>query len=136
MHLPTERNNLGWYEDVRSYQIISKKQAEVVLLGDSSRYPIVWDHHLENLNVVNCGIRGDHTQNVLCRVEYMYLPATVSVGLIHCGINDISSTSANAYRPHEINVILCGFKLREGHLLISIVCFFGVFLIFFYQLSS
>ena len=37
----------------------------------------------------------------------MYLPATVSVGLIHCGINDINGTSANVCRPHEIaeNVI-------------------------------
>ena len=128
MHHPTERNKLGWYGDhVWSYQIITKKQAEVVLLGDSlvanmSQYPIVWDHHLENLNVVNCGIRGDHTQNVLWQVDHN-LPATVSVGLIHCRINDINSTSTNAYRPNEIaeNVILCGFKLRERHPLMSII---------------
>ena len=99
-----------------------------MLLGDSlvanmSRYPIVWGHHLEKLNVVNCGIRGDHTQNVLWRVEHMYLPATVSVALIHCGINDINGTSANVCRPHEIaeNVILCGLKLRERHPLMSII---------------
>ena len=63
------------------------------------------------------------TQNVLWRVEHMYLPATVSVGLIHCGINDINSTSANAYGQHGIteNVILCGFKLREGHPLMAII---------------
>ena len=87
----------------------------------SKIYPIVWDHHLENLNVVNCGICGDHTQNVLWRVEHMYLPAFA--GLIHYGINDINIISANAYRPHEIaeNVILCDFKPRERHPLMSII---------------
>ena len=128
MHRPQVRKKPSWYGDhVRGYNKIIKEQAEVVLLGDSlvanlSRYPIVWDH-LDNLNFVNCGIRGDHTQNVWWRVEHMYLPATVSVGLIHCGINDINSSSANAYRPHEIaeNVILCGFKLRERHPLMSII---------------
>ena len=95
----------------------------VTLVANMSRYPIVWDHHLENLNVVNCGIRGDQTQNVLWRVEHMYLPATVSVGLIHCGITDTNSTSVNADKSHEIaeNVILCGFKLRERHPLMSII---------------
>ena len=73
-----ERKEPTWYsEHVRSYTNISKEQAEVVLLGDSlvanlCRYPVVWDH-LSNLNAVNCGIRGDHTQNVLYRVENMYL---------------------------------------------------------------
>ena len=77
MHRPEERSKLGWYGDhIRCYRNVFKKQAEVVLLGDSlvanmSRYPIVWDHHLEKLNVVNCGIRGDHTQNVLWRVEHV-----------------------------------------------------------------
>ena len=84
------------------------------MLGDSlvankSRYPIVWDQHLENLNVVNCGIRGDYIQNVLWSVEHMYLPAAVSVGLIHCGINVINST----YIPHEIAEIYVWFQ-AEG----------------------
>ena len=123
-----ERKKPTWYgEHVRSYTNISKEQAEVVLLGDSlvanlCRYPVVWDH-LSNLKAVNCGIRGDRTQNVLWRVENMYLPASVGVGLIHCGVNDINGTSAKAYRPHEIaeNIILCGFKLRERHPLMSII---------------
>ena len=65
-HHPKERFKIGWYGDhAKCYSSISKKQAEVVLLGDSlvanlSRYPIVWDHHLDTLNAVNCGIRGDH----------------------------------------------------------------------------
>ena len=117
-----------WYgEHIRSYTAISKEQAEVVLLGDSivanlARYPAVWDH-LEKKKAINCGIRGDQTQNVLWRVENMYLPATVAIGIIHCGVNDINGTAGKAYRPQEIaeNVISCGFKLRQRHPLMSII---------------
>ena len=82
MHRPQVRKKPSWYGDhVRGYNKIIKEQAEVVLLGDSlvvnlSRYPIVWDH-LDNLNSVNCGIRGDHTQNVLW-------PGRTHVSSCHC----------------------------------------------------
>ena len=53
----------------------------------------------------------------------MYLPATVAIGIIHCGVNDINGTAGKAYRPQEIaeNVISCGFKLRQRHPLMSII---------------
>ena len=118
-----------WYGlHARSYENTIAEQAKVVLLGDSlvanlARYPAVWDHHLAPLHTVNCGIGGDHTQNVLWRIEKMYLPAIVAVGVIHCGINDIKDASAHAYGPHEIaeNVILCGSKLKQRHPSISII---------------
>ena len=52
----------------------------------------------------------------------MYLPVTVSVRVIHCGIND-NEASTRADRPHEIaeNVILCGSKLKVRHPLMSII---------------
>ena len=56
------------------------------------------------------------TYKMSCGGSNICISAPLSVAWIHCGINDISSTSANAYRLHEIaqNVILCGFKLRES----------------------
>ena len=53
----------------------------------------------------------------------MRLPATVSVGVIHCGINDINGALSHTYGPREIaeNVISCGSKLRERHPLMSII---------------
>ena len=105
---PLERTKPTWYgEHVRTYRNTITKQAEVVLLGDSlvsnlSRYPNVWDHHLAPLNAINCGIRGDRKQNVMWRVDHMYLPATVSVGVIHCGINDINEASTHADRPQGL----------------------------------
>ena len=64
--------------------------------------PQVWNRHLAPPNAVNCGIRGDNTQNVMWRIEHMYLPATVSVGVIHCGINDINAASSHENVPHKI----------------------------------
>ena len=118
-----------WYgQHVKKVNKAIADQVEVVLLGDSilanlARYPAVWDRHLAPLNAANCGIRGDRTQNVLWRVEHMHLPSTVSVGLIHCGINDINGPFACAYGPHDIakNVISCGSKLQERNPLMSIV---------------
>ena len=45
----------------------------------------------------------------------MYLPATISVYMIHCGINDINAASSHGNVPHKIaeNVILCGSKLKS-----------------------
>ena len=129
MHCAKKRNNENWFgTHVARYQQAIKQQAEVVLLGDSlvanlSRFPDVWSRHLSPLNVINCGIRGDRTQNVMWPVEHMQFPATASVGIIHCGINDISGSSASAYGPHDIakNVILCGSKLQERYPLMSII---------------
>ena len=127
MHRPMPRpTKPTWYgEHARSYQNAIAEQAKVVLLGDSlvanlARYPAVWDNHLAPLHVVNCGIGGDRTQNVFWRIEKMYLPGTVAVGVIHCGINDIKDPSAHAYGPCE-NVILCGSKLKERNPSISII---------------
>ena len=125
-----ERGKAGWFgEHVRKYHNAIKKQAEVVLLGDSlvanlSRYPSVWNQHLAPLNAANCGIGGDSARNVLWRVEHMQLPATVSVGVIHCGVNDINGgASSTAYGPQEIaeNVITCGSRLQERHPMMSII---------------
>ena len=86
-------------------------------MANLARYPDVWDEHLYPLHTLNCGIGGDRTQNVLWRIENMFLPATTIVDVIHCGINDIQEPAANAYGAHEIaeNVILCSSQLKEGH---------------------
>ena len=120
MQLANERFKSTWYgEHIKKYTKCIKDQSRAILLGDSlvaniSRYPEVWKP-LERLDAVNCGIAGDKTQNVLWRVEKMRLPATVSVGVIHCGINDINGALSHTYGPREIaeNVISCGSKLRE-----------------------
>ena len=41
------------------------------------------------LGAINLGIGGDRTQNVLWRVENLYLPSTVEFLVIHCGTNNL-----------------------------------------------
>ena len=85
----------GWYASHRGHiNSITWGQAEAAFLGDSlvanlSRYSSVWDRHLGPFNVVNCGKGGDCTQHVLWRADHMYLPASVSVVVIHCGTNNL-----------------------------------------------
>ena len=45
-------------------KLLSLCRQKVILPGDSlvdslSRYPSVWDHYIQLLNAVNCGIGGD-----------------------------------------------------------------------------
>ena len=108
----------GWYAFHRGHvNGIIRWQAKVALIGDSlvanlSRYPGVWDHHLKPLNAINCGIGGGRTQHVLWRVDHMYLPASVSVVVIHCGSNNLDF---NVYQPNDIanSLVSIGSKLRE-----------------------
>ena len=108
----------GWYASHRRHiNSVIRQQAEVVLIGASlvanlSRYPSVWDRHLKPLNAVNCGIGGDCTQHALWRVDHMYLPASGSVVVIHCGSNNMDF---NVYKPIDIaqSVVSIGSKLRE-----------------------
>ena len=111
-------SKIGWYGLHRTHvNTIVRQQAKVVLLGASivrnlSRYPSVWDRHLQSFNTVNCGIGGDKTQHVLWRAENLYLPISVHVVVIHCGTNNIDH---EVYTPHDIahGVVSCGVRLRE-----------------------
>ena len=119
----------GWFgEHVRRTTKVVKEQVEVVLLGDSivdnlSRYPQVWDPLRNGHGCKNLGIGGDRTQHLLWRVERMYLPATVTVGVIHVGVNDINDSAANAYNPQAIvdTIIACGLKLRQRSPSMSVI---------------
>ena len=106
----------GWYTEhwVHVKHIIWQ-QASVVILGDSivaglARYPSVWDDHLRQLNAINCGIRGDLTQNVLWRAGYLSLPESVCVTVILCGTNNMAHD-----QPLDIaqGVISCSTRLQE-----------------------
>ena len=126
--LPCERKKLGWYgEYARSTTKAIKSQAKCVIIGDSivyhlQRFPKVWKK-LQALGTVNCGIRGDLLQNVMWRVERMRLPATTTVGIINCGINNIRGFSNSNFSSHEVarNLVSCGEKLAAHHPLMSIV---------------
>ena len=90
---PSTEINLGGTQATKiNNKKIARSQAKAVIIGDSlvanlSRYAEVWNSNLKPLNVVNCGIGGDGTENVLWRVDKMFLPASVYVGVFLCGTN-------------------------------------------------
>ena len=53
----------------------------------------------------------------------MRLPSTTSVGVIHCGINNIRGFRSSNFSPNELalDVISCGVKLSELNPQISII---------------
>ena len=132
------RSKLGWYgSHVKAKNKACNLRADVVIVGDSivhhlQRYPSAWEkiHHMhsdshdgEERKVINCGSRGDRIQNVLYRVEHMYLPDTTTVGIIQCGINDIRGGCDSNFSALKIaeGIILCGEKLEYHHPRMSII---------------
>ena len=86
----------GWYGNyARAKAKACTIQENVVIAGGSivhhlQRYPVAWEKlNTEETKVINCGSHGDRIQNVLNRVENLYLPDKTPVGIIQCGINDI-----------------------------------------------
>ena len=57
------------------------------------RYPDVWNKLFAPLSAINLGIGGDRTKNVLWRMEDMELPPTVEYLFIHCGTNNLCTSS-------------------------------------------
>ena len=99
-HFPKSRCKLDcWFGDWwyslhrRQVEKIINNQAEAIILGDSlvaglSRYPDIWDLFKPH-NVINCGIKGDRIENVLWRVDHLYLPDSVKCAIISCGTNNM-----------------------------------------------
>ena len=97
-----------------------------IIIGDSiaaglSCYSNVWQTFFKEL--LNLGIGGDCTQNILWRVEHLPISSHLKYVIIHWGTNSVSKVS-----PSEIeNSILCVtllFKKRNPCLKIIITAIF------------
>ncbi|MEC1788780.1 GDSL-type esterase/lipase family protein [Schinkia azotoformans] len=75
------------------FDIYPTKQANVVMLGDSITQAVDWRELLNRNDVVNRGIRGDITEGMLNRLQYIYKLKPKMVFLMG-GINDIKSNEA------------------------------------------
>lgn len=72
---------------------------QTVLLVDSlikglSRYKKAWNSFFEK-NTLNCCIRGDKVENLLCRAENLEITSTIRQVVIHCGTNNIEANKSN-----------------------------------------
>ena len=70
------------------------------MIGDSivaalRRYPTAWRNFTLQYKTVNLGIGGDRIENVLWRINDIVLPKSVRSVIIHCGTNNIDTSSSD-----------------------------------------
>ena len=71
-----------WIEENLHHQHLPKtKKPPLVFIGDSityefKRYKNIWDNHFGK-QTVNCGIKGDRTENLIYKIEDLVIPQHV-----------------------------------------------------------
>ena len=101
----------------------AKSNTSTVVMGDSiaaglMRYRNVWDENLYR-DIVNCGIGGDKTQNVLWRSNNIRLPQSLKYVVINCGTNNLDTDNPDKTSDGLICIALL-FQKRLKHLQIIV----------------
>ena len=114
-------------------ELLRKSYASVVVIGDSivaglRRYPTVWRNFILQYKTVNLRIEGDHIENVLWRINDIVLPKSIRSVVIHCGTNNIDTSSSDEisvgvvtiarsifHRYPNIEIIVSGLLPRDIH---------------------
>ena len=110
----------------------------MVVIGDSIvagliRYPMVWRNFILQYKTVNLGIGGDRTEYVLWRINDIVLPVSIRSVVIHCGTNNIDTSSSDEisvgvvnigrsifHRCPNIEIIVSGLLPRDIHWFIGL----------------
>ena len=97
---PIQRYKSGWLQEHEKLMMESRQStAEVVLIGDSivrhfQRYPKNLNRCFKPNNILNLGMSGDCTQNVLWRIKFGVLPKSTKVIIVHVGTNHVVRDNA------------------------------------------
>ena len=70
------------------------------MIGDSivagfRRYTTVWRNFILQSRTINLGIGGDQIENALWRINDIRLPKSIRPVVIHCGTNNIDTSSSD-----------------------------------------
>ena len=105
----------------------------MAVIGDSivaglRRYPTIWRNFILQYKTVNLGIGGDQIENVLWRIKVIVLPKSMRSVVIHCGTNNIDTSSSDEisvgvvtisrsifHRYPNIEIIVSGLLPRDIH---------------------
>ena len=128
------RSKIGWIEThYHQKELLRKSYASVVVIGDSivaglRRYPTVWRNFILQYKTVNLGIGGDQIENVLWHIDDIVLPKSIRSIVIHCGTNNIDTSSSDEisvgvitiarsifHRYPNIEIIVSGLLPRDIH---------------------
>ena len=97
---PKKRSKIGWIETHYYQRELLRKSYASVVIGDLvvaglRRYPTVWRNFILQNKTVNLGIGGDRIENVLWRINDVVLPKSIRSVLMHCGTNNINTSSTD-----------------------------------------
>ena len=131
---PKKLSKIGWIKThCHQKELMRKSYASVVVIGDSivaglRRYPTVWRNFILQYKTVNLGIGGDRIENVLWRINDIVLPKSIRSVVIHCGTNNIDTSSSDEisvgvvtisrsifHRYPNIEIIVSGLLPRDIH---------------------
>ena len=90
----------GWLQEHEKLMMESRQStAEVVLIGDSivrhfQRYPKILNHCFKPNNILNLGMSGDCTQNILWHIKFGVLPKSTKAIIVHVGTNNVVRDNA------------------------------------------
>ena len=82
------------------------------------RYKNVWEENFTR-DIVNCGMGGDKTQNVLWRSKNISLPQSLKYLVINCGTNNLDTDNPDEISDGLICIALL-FQKRMKHLQIAV----------------
>ncbi len=86
----TFRNNPNYDYEIGFYKIYKKKQADVVMLGNSITHGVNWNELLDRGDIADRGIPADNLDGMLARLNYV-TDLNPKIVFIMAGINDIYS---------------------------------------------
>ena len=131
---PKKRSKIRWIEThYHQKELLSKSYASVVVIGDSivaglRRYPTVCRNFILQYKTVNLEIGGDRIENVCWRINDIVLPKSIRSVVIHCGTNNIDTSSSDEisvgvvtiarsifHRYPNIEIIVSGLLPRDIH---------------------
>ena len=115
---PTERRNKAKQQQQHDLnKLLKPSKAKLALVGalivnGLQRYPDVCQKFTP-LGAVNLGIGGDKVENILWRIEDMNLPPTLQYLFVHCGTNNIGSSSAKDIADGILSIGVMAKKQQE-----------------------
>ena len=121
---PKKQSKIGWIEThYHQKELLRKSYASVVVIGDSNvvslrRYPTVWRNFILQYKTVNLGIGGHRIENVLWRINDIVLPKSIRSVVIHCGTNNINTSSSDKI---SVGVVTIGRSIFHRYPNIEII---------------
>ena len=121
------RSKIGWIERHYHQKELLRKSYDSIVAG-LRRYPTVWRNFILQYKTVNLGIGRDRIENVLWRINDIVLPKSIRSVVIHCGTNNINTSSSDEisvgvvtiarsifHRYPNIEIIVSGLLPRDIH---------------------